>query len=178
VLLPELSRAGVGPLTVGASGRTIRGLVLNHGPDHIEIKPGINNVTIAGNFIGTNPAGTVAQPNIVGGFGIRVDGGNNNTIGGSTPADRNLISGSPQGGIFVGLSANDAPRIEGNYTGADVTGTTAVGNLFGGPGIEVRGDSTTNTAIVNNLISGNAGGGIEDGSVGGVIQGNLIGAQK
>ena len=37
---------------------------------------------MAGNFLGTDPTGTVALPN--GDAGVLVDGSNNNTIGGTT----------------------------------------------------------------------------------------------
>ena len=58
-----------------------------------------NNVTIAGNFLGTNPAGTAQG--CVGAFGIRQTAGDNNIFGGPAAADRNLISGNVQGGIFL-----------------------------------------------------------------------------
>jgi CSLREA domain-containing protein len=176
VLLIELNGASSGGLFVNASGTTIRGLVINRGSDEVEINPSRNNVTIAGNFIGTNPTGTAAQPNASGGFAVRIDGGDNNVVGGPAAADRNLLSGDLQGGVFVGLGANDGTRIQGNFIGPDVTGTISLGNGITGAGVSVRG-SSTNTAIVDNLISGNAAGAIEDGSIGGVVQGNLVGTQ-
>jgi CSLREA domain-containing protein len=178
VLLIELNLASVGPLLVTSANSTIKGLVINRGSDKIEINAPGGGVTVAGNFIGTNPAGTAASVGFVGGFAVRIDVGNNNVVGGSAAADRNLLSGNVQGGVFVGLGANDGTRIEGNFIGPDVTGTVTLGNGITGAGILVRGDNTTNTAIVGNVVSGNADGGIEDGSQGGVIQGNLIGTQR
>jgi hypothetical protein len=58
------------------------------------------------------------------------DGGVGNTIGGTTPAARNIISGNDVGvRITDGAESND---IFGNYIGTDVTGTTALGNKESG----------------------------------------------
>ena len=55
---------------------------------------------IEGNFIGTDATGTVALPNGASGFGgIVLLAGENNTIGGMTPAARNLISGNIGDGV-------------------------------------------------------------------------------
>jgi len=89
VLLIEVNGAlGGSQLSINAAGTTIRGIVFNRGGD--EIRVNANNVTIAGNFIGTNPAGTVAMGSSAGGFAIRQVSGNNNVIGGPSAADRNL----------------------------------------------------------------------------------------
>jgi hypothetical protein len=182
VLLIELDTTSSGGLAVDAGGTTIRGLVINRtNGDAIIITAAGGNVTIAGNFIGTNPAGTIAMPGSSG-FAIAVELGNNNVIGGPAPADRNLLSGDPQGGVLVDPfgGANDGTRIQGNYIGSDVTGTVSLNSPTSG-GIRADGNSpsnrTTNTAIIGNLISGN-GTAITDGSAGGVIQGNLIGTQR
>lgn len=168
-------------LAVNAGGTTIRGLVINRSNSAVTITAAGGNVTIAGNFIGTNPAGTIAMPGS-GGFAIDVELGNNNVIGGPAPADRNLLSGDRQGGVVVNPfgGANDGTRIQGNYIGPDVTGTVSLNGPTSG-GIRADGNSpgnkTTNLAIIGNLISGN-GTAITAGSVGGVIQGNLIGTQR
>jgi hypothetical protein len=165
-------------LPISASNVTIRGLVLSNAVDEIEINPGQSNVTIAGNYIGTDPAGTTATGSATGGFGIRIDGGSGHVIGGAAPADRNLISGNRQGGIFANGTSTDNLTIQGNFIGSDATGTTALlTGIVGGQGITVH-SPATNATIVNNLVSGNAGGGIEDDSSNGVVQGNLIGVQR
>lgn len=106
---------------------TIKGFAINRfSRDGIYI---INNGgnTIQGNFIGTNPAGTVSLPNRE--FGVFVDGPPDNLIGGTTSDARNLVSGTI---IFSGVAISGATatnnRVEGNYIGTDVTGTIALGN--------------------------------------------------
>ena len=183
VLLIELDETStpIG-LTINAAGTTVRGLVLNRGSGN-EITLNASNVIIAGNFIGTNPAGTAALPGTSGGIAIRQQSGNNNVIGGAAAADRNLISGDQQGGISV--ENGDGTTIRGNYIGTDVTGTASLNNSAPPKfGVAVINDGvfflTTNTVVSGNLISGNNGGGmiLTGGSGGGLIQGNLIGTQR
>jgi hypothetical protein len=186
IVLIELSgMAGdlVGGLQINASGTVIRGLNIHGGGDEITVGTSdlgtvASNVTIAGNLIGTNPAGTAAMEH-GGSFGIRQNSGNNNIIGGPAAADRNLLSGDPQGGIFI--SNGDGTQIVGNYIGTDITGTIALNSTGFTEGIGMLSDQTsfftTNTVISGNLISGNGGGGV-DASGGGVIRNNLIGTQR
>ena len=158
----------------GASGDGIGGLIIQcrTGPSSAastsmgvgdQITINASNVTIAGNFLGTNPAGTARGCADCGGFGIRLESccpvvpgaGDNIVIGGPAAADRNLISGNLQGGIFLGFG--NGALIQGNYIGTDITGTVALITL-GGVGIGGIPDSTT--TIVGNLISGNDSGGV------------------
>ena len=182
VLLIQLSgTTGRLQVSPGADGTIIRGLVINGGGDLIDVEA--SNVTIAGNFLGTNPTGTVAMPTMIGGFGIRHDvpSANNLTIGGPAAADRNLISGSVQGGVIIDVgffvSAATGHVIEGNYIGTDVTGTSSLAGSA--PGLV----NINNAIVRGNLISGNGGGGITtsvgSGQAGPVtIQSNLIGTQR
>ena len=48
-----------------------------------------------------------------------------NTIGGTTAAARNVISGNQVGVYLVSDSGN---VVEGNFIGTDTTGTVAIGN--------------------------------------------------
>ncbi len=177
VLLIELNGGpdggGVGGLRVNADGTVIRGLNIHGSGDEITVNA--SNVIIAGNFIGTNPAGMADGS--FGQFGIRVETGDNNVFGGAAAADRNLISGGVQGGIFL---TGNGTLIQGNYIGTDVTGTLALNDAnAGGPGI--TGASASNTSILGNLISGNIGGGVvisQFPTGGGRIQGNFIGTQR
>jgi CSLREA domain-containing protein len=182
VLLIELNENGpIGSLTINAAGTTLRGLVINGGAPIDKITVNASNVTIAGNFIGTNAAGTAPWPGEAGIYAIRQLSGNNNVIGGSAPADRNLLSGDPDGEIIV--ENGDNTQILGNYIGTDVTGTLPLNTGSGSQwGVRILGGVpfvTTNTTISGNLISGNAGGGAFITSPGGgFVQGNLIGTQR
>jgi CSLREA domain-containing protein len=173
-----------GGATTGGSGSTIRGLAANGATtsgDQINIDA--SNVTITGNFIGLDPTGTTAKPS--GNYGIRQQSElvgevtNNNTIGGTTDAARNVISGNPGGGIIL---VDGGPTvIRGNYIGPNAAGTSAAVTTAGLElGIDILGGTpftVHDTSIVDNLISGNPDGGLAMNS-GGVIQGNLIGTQR
>ncbi len=138
-----------------------------------------------GNLIGTDSTGTVAVPNAV---GISVVNGDN-TIGGTIPTARNLISGNTgdgiQVGFFPGFSTNTL--IEGNFIGLDSTGGVALAN--GGDGIDITappqpgGSATTiggSIAGSGNVISANVGVGIsiETNNSGNLIEGNFIGTDS
>ncbi len=148
------------------------------------------NNLIEGNYIGTDATGTVgfaASPNPYStardGISIGTVG---NTIGGTTPAARNLVSaniGTFGGSYGIDVNASGPPGIDtyvqGNLIGTDRTGTLALGNESGGV-IGVVGDPNEGSVIVGgpeagagNVISGNGGTGVA--SENGVVQGNFIG---
>ena len=128
-----------------------------------ESPPGTPGVTVEGNYIGTNAAGTAAAtvPG-EGGDGIQI-GDDNNTIGGTVPGAGNVISGNTGGAVFFEdtLYGNNigAPItgnvIEGNFIGTDASGTNpipnGVGILFGGVSSE---DSPIGTVASNAVIGG------------------------
>ena len=131
---------------------------------------------VRGNRIGTNAAGTAAVAN--GAVGV-LDAANTTTIGGTTAADRNIISGNVFGVHLAGSNS----VLRGNYIGTDVTGSVAIPNLtpsLGGVFLITAG--TTNNTIggsvagAGNVISGNAGAGIYIGqATATTVSGNRIG---
>jgi len=159
-------------LDTGSSGSTIRGLVINRfSDDAIEIRSDDNR--ILGNYIGTDVSGTADLGNRDDGIDIH---GINNVVGGTTAAERNIVSGNDREGIALdGASGN---TILGNYIGTDVTGNNALGNS--GAGFRVDG-ATNNTiggtgAGEGNIIAHNGLDGVEitGGSSGNAILGNSI----
>lgn len=138
----------------------------------IRITGGGNGNTIAGNFVGLGPDGTSANPNFV---GIKLEiFATNNTIGGTTANDRNVVSGNSETGIHIDLSLFNF--VTGNYVGVDKSGMNSVPNLFG----VVVSESASNTigggaVAERNIISGNAIGGIDVIDSSPTIQGNYIG---
>ncbi len=103
-------------------------------------------------------------------------GANGLSIGGTAVLIRGLVIQRFSGnGIMVGAFANGT--IQGNYLGTDHTGTIAEPN--GGSGVNVHGSDTAvggRSPDERNLISGNAGDGIQmngEGPI--VITGNFIG---
>jgi len=166
--------AGVDGLRLGGSGSTVRGLVI-HGFDGSGIRvDGSGGHTLQGNYIGIDAAGNAALGNGEYGIWLASDA---NLVGGTSPQERNVISGSGIDGIFVdGASGN---VIQGNYIGTNAAGTAALGNAEDGIWLQ----NASNTLIggtaagEGNLISGNDWSGIAftGGGAGNAIQGNLIG---
>ena len=90
----------------------------------------VSDCVITGNVIGLNASGTARLGNIQCGILI-VDGVTNVTIGGTTPAERNVISANLAGVKMVGVGTS-FNTVEGNYFGTDVTGTIGLGNILDG----------------------------------------------
>ncbi|HEY0725101.1 MAG TPA: hypothetical protein VGD41_14110, partial [Pyrinomonadaceae bacterium] len=177
VITIELSGANAGNvtgLTINAANCTVRGLVINRFQhDAIEINSTTN--TVEGNFIGTNTAGTAALPNGAAGLGgvIFLAASSNNTVGGTTPAGRNLISGNIGPGIVFGGTGN---MVQGNLIGTDVTGTMALGNTDRGVNVNASNCTIGGTTVnARNVISANARGIDIFGGTNNTIQGNFIG---
>lgn len=119
--------------------------------------------TIAGNYIGTNAAGTSAVT--ISSDGIYVDNGTTGlTIGGSTIGHRNMIAGVGSDGIQIVGETTDGNVIQGNYIGVAADGITALGN--GAYGILIT-NGADNTIIGGtganeyNVIAGNVLDGIQ-----------------
>jgi hypothetical protein len=138
-----------------------------------------SNTTIVGNRIGTDVAGQTAVAN--GLHGIEVHG-DDNVIGGTTAAARNLISGNSTDGILMSphdLAAANRNVIQGNYIGLNAGGNSAIAN--GSAGVQLQNNEGAvvggDTAGARNVISGNANSGIlVSGDLGGMeIAGNYIG---
>ncbi|HEY2785006.1 MAG TPA: choice-of-anchor Q domain-containing protein [Fimbriiglobus sp.] len=101
---------------------------------------GTDSNVVAGNFIGTDAAGTDAIGNAT---GVQIDSGaNNNTIGGTSAGARNIISGNTGDGVQITGTGTNTNTILGNYIGTDATGQTAIGN---GTGVTIDFGATNNT---------------------------------
>ena len=135
---------------------------------------------IEGNDIGTDVTGTLAIPNataVPDGYVIGLENGASNvTIGGTTAAARNVISGNDAGGILISdglidLAGNGVPfndgvnednTVQGNYIGINANGAVLPN---AGNGIDV-GTTALYTVIggtasgAGNVISGNTGSGV------------------
>jgi hypothetical protein len=96
---------------------------------------------VEGNLIGTDKTGLYAIPNAQ--EGVAILGAAGNTIGGTTAAALNLISGNNWGVRLDGSSAT-ANLVEGNYIGTDITGKAPLAN-------EVNGVIVSNNASANTI---------------------------
>lgn len=156
----------VAGLVVSGGNSTIRGLDINRFTGPGIFLSGGGHDLIAGNYIGTDLSGTNALGN--GADGLYIGGSRFNVIGGTTAADRNVISGNSADGIDINSGGytsqlNAGNLVEGNVIGADVTGTNDLGN--GGDGVaivnsgnNVVGGYAPGTA---NLIAYNGGNGVD-----------------
>jgi len=155
---------------------TIRGLVINRfGLDGILIDGGGSHL-IAGNYIGTDVTGTSIRANVQ--EGIYMSGSTGNVIGGATAADRNVISGNGDAGIYILYSSGTVVR--GNYIGTTASGLEALGNINLGVLVNnSSGNTIGGTAAGHqNVIAGNGNSGIfimNPGSYSNLVQGNHIG---
>jgi len=152
----------------------VKGLVINRfNSDAIDIEPGrgqgpedvLTNVRIEGNFLGTDPSGTIDRGN--GLNGVFIFDGSYNTIGGTSPAARNLISGNGRHGVFIEGARLTNPisvgnTVQGNLIGTQRDGIHALGNTENG--MEIFGNAPLGNRILSNSIFSNGGLGIDLGA--------------
>src|SRR6185436_6007278 len=172
-----LEGAGVTGNTIGGLTASDRNLISGNSASGVSIENGPSNNVVLGNYIGTDVTGAADLGNAFN--GVNIESANANTIGGTSAAARNIISGndSPNVNIWVGASAN---LVQGNYIGTDVTGTAALGDWVG---VNIEGGATGNfvggtTAGAGNVISGNGWDGVlitGSGTDGNFVQGNIAG---
>lgn len=146
----------------------------------VEIE-GSRHVRLLSNFIGTSGAGLSTFSNASG--GVRVTDSGDIEIGGPDPEEGNLVSGNQGPGVAIhGLGPGQPPLVQGNFIGTNSGGVVPMENA--GPGIiispatELPGPG--GARIRDNLISGNAAGGVAvegiQGSEGTVLlERNIIG---
>jgi hypothetical protein len=180
--------SGVSGLTINASNSTIRGLVINRfrgGGILVEGSLATGN-RIEGNFIGTNASGSTDLGTFL--EGVIISGAPDNTIGGTEPRERNVLSGSSRGGVLISGAEATRNRVEGNYIGTDATGTADLGNNQIGVRIGDAADDNTvggTTRGTRNVISGTGGDGVfigttfptPDLATGNEVLGNFIGTR-
>lgn len=171
---------------MGTSNNTIGGSlsgtgnVISANANQIMLSSGSN--TVSGNYVGVDSSGGSALSNA--GSGIVIDGSSNNTIGGTTAAERNVISGNSSYGIEIkfsgsfGAGPTTGNAVQGNYIGTDSAGTASVGNGSGGIVIDFASNNTIGGTAggEGNTISGNTNAGVSLNNANGtIIEGNGIG---
>src|SRR5262249_25644604 len=114
--------------------------------------------------------------------GVLINDSPDNLVGGTTAADRNVISGNTWIGIELTGAGATGNRIQGNYIGLSVAGSSAVPNKNDGI---VGGGGASGTLIggtvpgAGNVVSGNNTNNMDgiwiDLGSGNTIQGNRIG---
>jgi hypothetical protein len=180
VLLIEINGTSAGGnacLRITGGSTTVRGLVINRcGGAGIQLQTGGGNL-VNGNFIGTDPTGTIKRANT--NSGVDISNSPNNGIGGVTANARNLISGNNASGVVLNGSSSTGNVVSGNLIGTNAAGTAALGNaqgvsILGGVSNTIGGT----TAGARNIISGQSSSGgvvLSGGATLNVVQGNYIG---
>ncbi len=176
VIRIEINAQSSAPSNTGlwilASPVVVRGLAINRAPGSgIMVSTGGSGAVIAGNFIGTDASGLVVP-----GFqskGVYFEFANNLVLGGTAPADRNVIGGNENN--VNGTGSNF--QAKGNLIGTDATGARSLNST--GAGVQVAGSGTViggPTPAERNVISGHSSSvGVGFGDSGASVIGNYIG---
>ncbi len=179
---------GVTGLNITAGSSTVRALVINRFTSDGILLASAGSNSVVGCFIGTDAAGTADLGNT--GEGVHISSTSSNTVGGTTVANRNVISGNGGDGVEIDNEAGGVPSsnvVQGNYIGVDVTGTVIVANGSNGVAVLAGADNTLGgtTGVTAggpctgacNVLSGNSFDGISIAfsSVRTQVMGNFIG---
>ncbi len=170
-------------LELNSANNTVKGLIINGFSGTLSAGIMITGAsatgnTVTGNYLGTDYSSTAAVTNYI---GVAIgSGAQSNTVGGTSAAERNVISGNSTYGAEIKDSGTDLNVVKGNYIGTDRLGTNAVAN---GTGVIIWAGAANNTiggtAVgEGNVISGSTWNGLiiaNSGSDSNVVQGNLIG---
>ncbi len=173
--------------TIGGTTATTRNIVSGNVGTGIAISgSGATGNVVEGNYVGTDPTGTVAIGN--GADGLLITQSPGNTVGGTTGTTPgggcngacNLLSGNGANGAGIWQSTASGNTIAGNYIGTTVSGLSPLSNQD--IGVEAQ-DAPNNTiggttATARNLISGNLGAGVSltgTSATGNNVYGNYIG---
>ena len=174
----DVGQIGTGPsnVTIGGTTPGAGNVISGNSFQGVLLFNDLNGVRVQGNLIGTDVTGKVSLGAQRVGIFINTTSPGGATIGGTTAAARNIISGN---GDAIELNTfSTGITIQGNYIGTDITGNAVLPNTSRGMFI-----STNNTTVggtvagAGNVISGNGGDAIQiaNSSTGNVIQGNFIG---
>jgi hypothetical protein len=157
--------------TVGGTVTGARNIISGNRNDGVRIDSNASGTLVLGNYIGVDLS-SVALGNGANGLNIA---SNNNIVGGTVTAARNIISGNRNDGVLFAVGAN-GNQVLGNYIGTNATGISAVANSIGS---EMAGNGNTvgGASVSRNIISGNTTDGvrIDSGASGNQVLGNNIG---
>jgi hypothetical protein len=158
---------------IGGTAAAERNVISGNGTPGISDSAGGNR--IINNYIGLNAAGDAALGNLWNGIYVAAP---DDTIGGKSSSERNVISGNGYPGVALDPGAMRT-LIQGNYFGTDVTKLHGLGN--GNEAIYVSGSHNTiggpSMSARNRIYASNLAGIAIDGpqATGNVVQGNFIG---
>ena len=173
---------------ITADSSVIRGLAINRFGTGVAISGDSIGNRVEGNFIGTDPTGTLDKGNQFDAVALG-NGASESVIGGTTPAALNVLSGNGLDGLTI--TSSQRATVFGNRVGTTANGTGALGNAGAGvrisgsnnsvgdpsvltdskgantiafngdDGVVVQGATSTGNTITDNSIFSNAGIGID-----------------
>ncbi len=163
---------------IGGTTVATRNVISGNNENGIIVFGTSTNNDIQGNYIGIDVTGTVDLGNTRN--GIRIDGADNNLIGGTAVGAGNVISGNNIDGVAMYDLGSTGNLVQGNYIGTNATGTSAIANSLSGVMLAGAPLNTIGGAAAGagNVISGNLSAGVQLRDVGtwsNVVRGNLIG---
>ena len=130
-------------LTISAANCTVKGLSIVNCLNGIYLNgASATGNLVSGNFIGVKADGSTALAN---NYGVTISDASSNTIGGTTPDARNVVSGNSGYGIYISGSAK-GNSVRGNSTFAN-----------GAIGINLAGGTETNGVTANDPGDGDTG---------------------
>lgn len=144
--------------TIGGTAPGARNIISGNTGPGISLGGTLSGNLVQGNFIGTDVTGTVAVANVSDGVLINF-GSANNTIGGTTPAARNVISGNGGNGVRSDYHPN---TVQGNFIGTQGNGVSPLGNGLNGVLINFFNDNAIGGSAsgAGNTIAFNSGAGV------------------
>lgn len=165
---------------VGGTSRSARNVISGNRDSGVAISSSATGNKVLGNYIGTTSDGNNDLGNANDGLNIRFKS-SNNTIGGTTAAARNVISGNDASGVKISSASTRGNKVEGNFIGTNAAGTADLGNADNGVLIFASASDNVvggTTGGARNIISGNGRSGVvifDIGTKGNKVVGNFIG---
>ena len=166
--------------TIGGTATGSANVISGNMGDGVEITgSGTTGNLVEGNDIGTNSNSATGLGNY---DGVEIDtGASSNTIGGTTTAARNVISGNNWDGVHIVDTGTKDNLVEGNYIGVTAGGSGALGNVQSGVAIYAGASANTiggTVSAAGNVLSGNDSNGVyisDSGTTGNVVDADYIG---
>jgi hypothetical protein len=173
--------AGAQNNVIGGDSPAERTMISCNGWEGVGIHgSGTTGNVVSGNYIGVDPLGTTSRANTL--DGVRIYGGaQNNTVGGDTPGERNVISGNARDGVRIVGAGSTGNLVMGNYIGLEPDGASARSNdhygVYLGGGAQNNTIGRDRTAEEGNVISGNLMGVVisDTATMSNTVSGNYIG---
>jgi parallel beta-helix repeat protein len=176
--------AGAQNNVIGGDSPAERTMISCNGWEGVGIHgSGTTGNVVSGNYIGVDPLGTTSRANTL--DGVRIYGGaQNNTVGGDTPGERNVISGNARDGVRIVGAGSTGNLVMGNYIGLEPDGASARSNdhygVYLGGGAQNNTIGRDRTAEEGNVISGNLMGVVisDTATMSNTVSGNYIGTDS